>query len=97
MQINVYLGLSELFRPFRSLIPAAKFISVRRISTGHEQWVGRCELLDDDMKPIPVSETDELRMLTSLWGEQHFYDWLYNVAGNVVFQNMASDSAIERL
>lgn len=97
MQINLYLGLSELFRPFRSHIPAAKFIAVGRKSVGYGQYVSQCELLDEGMNRIAVPETEELRMLTYLWGEQCFCDWLHNVAGSVVFQNMKSDSAIERL
>lgn len=97
MKIHVTLGTYELFKPFRKYIPAAKFIRVARRSVGYEQWETDCELLDAAENPIPVTETDEMKQLALLWGEQCFSDWLHNVLGGVLFQNMKYDAEIEPL
>jgi hypothetical protein len=97
MKLHVTLGIRDLFKPFRKHVPSAKFIRVTRRSVGYEQWEADCELLDAAENPIVVAETEELRQLSSLWGEQCFSDWVHNTLGDVLFQNMQSNVEVEPL
>lgn len=95
MNLRVYLGVYELLKPFRKHLPEVRFIRVVQRSVGHKQWEIDVSLLDGNKQPVAISETDELKSIASIWGERCFGDWLHNVAGDVVFQNMTDDEAIE--
>ena len=86
MTINFYTGVSEVLTPFKKYIPNMYFI---KVEVAPVVWdFARCTLLDKDKNEIEVVDSKELTDLALLWNESCFSDFLNNVAGNIIFQNM---------
>lgn len=102
MTFNFHTGIPELFIPFQRYLPKeATHLKVTREFVGYEQWIKTESMVDENGEEVLIPQNDKLDELAKLWDQfgliSTFRDWLQYIPGEILFQNMQSDTVTEQV